>query len=124
MPLKDLLAGGFLRGKRTYVLAWAGAAAELLSLLAHWAIGDPAVADSFEKFAMMLVGLAVAAMRAGLESQTRAVLTALPTTVTPEQAAKIEGILHREIQSLTEQPVTAQSAQLVANKVMAQLVSQ
>jgi len=58
--LTDILSGGFLRGKRTYILGGLLA----LQALASWAVGDMTLAQLLEQLPEILGGLGLMALRA------------------------------------------------------------
>lgn len=56
-----LLSGGFLKGKRTYILGGLLA----LQAIAAWAVGDMSLAELATKLPEILTGLGLMALRAG-----------------------------------------------------------
>lgn len=62
MTLMDILSGGFLRGKRTYILA----AAMVIQALAQWAVGDMSLAELIQHLPEIVGGLGLATLRAGV----------------------------------------------------------
>lgn len=64
MPIQHILTGGFLAGRRTYILA----ALAVLTELAHWAIGDQSLGALLNHLPNIFGELSIAALRAGVAS--------------------------------------------------------
>lgn len=60
--LSHYLSGGFLAGKRTYLLVFAAVLTELI----HWAVGDQSTGALIDHLPRILSDLGVAALRAGV----------------------------------------------------------
>lgn len=65
MKLSDLLTGGFLRGKRTYILGFIMA----LQAIAGWALGDTTLAQLIDQLPEILGGLGLMTLRAGMPKE-------------------------------------------------------
>lgn len=59
---KEILSGGFLRGRRSYVLG----AVMALQALGSWAVGDLSLAGLIEQTPEILGGLSIMTVRAGI----------------------------------------------------------
>jgi hypothetical protein len=68
MQLSTLLTGGFLAGKRTYLLAILAVLTELI----HWAVGDQSLGALLDHLPTMLGELSIATLRAGVAWQAAA----------------------------------------------------
>jgi hypothetical protein len=62
MALREILTGGFLAGKRTYLLA----ALAVLTELIRWAVGDQSLGALLDHLPTMLGELSIATLRAGV----------------------------------------------------------
>jgi hypothetical protein len=62
MQLSTVLTGGFLAGKRTYLLAILAVLTELI----HWAVGDQSLGALLDHLPTMLGELSIATLRAGV----------------------------------------------------------
>lgn len=63
MDILDLIKGGFLRGKRTYILGWV----LVLQAVVSWAVGDASLAELLQQLPEILGGLGLVTLRAGVE---------------------------------------------------------
>ena len=61
--LTYILTGGFLAGKRTYVIG----AALVIQAVASWAVGDLSLAGLAEQLEDILTGLGLMTLRAGVK---------------------------------------------------------
>lgn len=66
MTVNDILTGGFLKGKRTYIL---GALIALQAIVA-WLVGDASFAELVQKLPEILGGLGLITLRAGVDGGT------------------------------------------------------
>jgi hypothetical protein len=73
------LTGGFLAGKRTYLLA----ALAVLTELIHWAVGDQSLGALLDHLPTMLGELSIATLRAGVAS----ISTPIGRTLRPNGSA-------------------------------------